>query len=149
MASSCPPQKIAFFIKSNEFPAPYTDKTSTQNSLWFEEERQQWMFVMNKDKLTTRSAAASNKSQQEEMAILGKIPAQEIMNYSQRTLFFQKGDAITDLLNQSWEMFPRADVFPTFESCQSAISGGGDHHIKVLVWKIAIFLQLCLRPPST
>ena len=116
----------AFFIKSNEFPAPYTDKTSTQNSLWFEEERQQWMFVMNKDKLTTRSAVASNKSQQDEMALLGKIPAQEIMNYSERTLFFQKGDAITDLLNQSWEMFPRAYIFPTFESCQTAITGGGN-----------------------
>ena len=62
---------------------------------------------MNKDKLTTRSVSADNKAQQDEMSILGKIPAQEIMNYSERTLFFQKGDAITDLLNQSWEMFPR------------------------------------------
>ncbi len=65
----------AFFIKSSEFPAPYNDKTSTQNSLWFEEERQQWMLVMKKDKLTTRSAVASNKNQQDEMALLGKIPA--------------------------------------------------------------------------
>ncbi len=53
----------AFFINSeSEFPAPYNDKTSTQNSLWFDHNRQQWMFVMNKDKLTTRSAAASNKA---------------------------------------------------------------------------------------